>query len=107
LRTIGFLGIELDWRGRMYNCTYTFDCLVKCSFLKFKVGSKVWVEKASVTHHCDVIDKYDFKFITVSKRFKVLYHKLSFVLGADGSSNCKASFEKSTHYPHANISIRA
>ena len=48
LRTFGFLGIEIEWRGRMLNRIYTFDCLVKCSFLIFKVRSRNG-QKASIT----------------------------------------------------------
>ena len=62
-----------------------------------------------ITHfyNVTVIDKYHFKLVFISKRLKVFYHKIAFVLGhgADGASNSVASFEKSTHNPHGNISI--
>ena len=42
---LGFLWIDVEWRGRMLNCIYTFDCLIKCAFLEFNIKVKGMVER--------------------------------------------------------------
>ena len=108
LCTFRILGTDNEWRSAMLNCIYTFDYLVKCSFLKIQgSGLRYGLVTAPITHLYNVIDDYHFEFITISQRFKVFYHIFSFLLGANGASNCISSFEKSAYNPHGNISISA
>ena len=102
--------VPWDWNGlaRPYAQLHLHLRLPRQMLLPYIQGQvKEWSKSINYPHLCNVIYNYHFELITVPKRFKVFNHKFSFVLGADGTSNCKASFEKSTHYPHANISISA
>ena len=48
LRTFGILGTENERRSGMLNCIYTFDYLVKCSFLKFRARVRDMLERYQV-----------------------------------------------------------